>query len=118
MRIDIKHDAELAKRKGLPGRTIVATVWLIMGFVIAYFLTNWLFESELISPNFFYNQLFIPRTVDEGIIRVGLMATIVVAMQFFMLIGFAVASPTARARPGTPTPFAKDPDPYDVKFNN
>ncbi len=118
MRIDMKHDTELARRKGLTGRTIVATTWLIMGFAIAYFLTDWLFKSELISPNFFYDQLFIPRTIDEGIIRAGLMAIIVVAMQFFMLIGFAVASPTARARPGTPTPFAKDPDPYEPKFNN
>lgn len=118
MRIDMKHDAELAKRKGLTGRTIVATVWLIMGFVIAYFITNYLFNSELISPNFFYNHLFVPETIDEGFIRAGLMAIIVVAMQFFMLIGFAVASPTARARPGTPTPFAKDPDPYEPKFTN
>ena len=118
MRIDMKHDTELARRKGLTGRTIVATTWLIMGFVIAYFLTDWLFKSELISPNFFYSQLFIPETIDEGIIRVGLMAIIVVVMQFFMLIGFAVASPTARARPGTPTPFAKDPDPYEPKFSN
>ena len=102
MRIDMKRDAEVAKRKGLAGRTIVAVVSLIVGFVIAYAVSLWLFSSELVTSNFFYKELSIPVTVSEGILQL-----------FISIIIIALASPSARERPGTPTAIAKDPDYYE-----
>jgi hypothetical protein len=114
MRIDMKRDAETAKRKGLAGRTIFAVVALVVGFGLSYLITTYLFNNEILTDSFFYNQLFIPRTVSEGILRLGLAFVMVFVIQFFAIIAYAVASPEARVRPGTPTAIAQDPDYYEV----
>ena len=62
MRIDMKRDAETAKRKGFAGRTIFAVVALIVGFVLSYVVTTYLFNNEILTDSFFYNQLLRPGT--------------------------------------------------------
>ena len=114
MRIDMKRDAETAKRKGLAGRTIFAVTALIVGFGLSYAVTTYLFNSEVLNVNFFYNQLFVPRTVSEGIVRFAVAFVMVFVLQFVSIIAYAVASPEARVRPGTPTAIAQDPDYYEA----
>ena len=114
MRIDMKKDAELAKRKGFAGRTVFAVTALIVGFALSYALTHYLFSNEIVSANFFYNQLFVPRTVSEEIIKFALAFVMVFVLQFFSIIAYALASPQARVRTGTPTAIAQDPDYYEA----
>jgi multisubunit Na+/H+ antiporter MnhB subunit len=117
MRLDAKHDRELARRKGLARRTILVVVWLAICFALAYLIANYLFDNEILSYSFFYNRLFIPPSVDQIFILIALMIVIVVIISFFVLIGYAIASPVGRRRPGTPSLHSADPDPDDHKFD-
>lgn len=114
MRIDMKRDAELAQRKGFAGRTIIAVIALILGFALSYAVTTYLFANEIVTVYFFYYQLFIPETVSEGVIRLGLAFVMLFVLQFFAIMAYAVFSPEARVRTGTPTAVAQDPDYYEV----
>lgn len=113
MRLEAARDKELNKRKGLAWRTVVGFIWLASITVGAYYLTGWLFENQIISINFFYGNLYIPPTVEPQTIRLGLALVIVIAIQFFILIGYGMASPVGRSRPGKATAYTKDPDPLD-----
>jgi hypothetical protein len=117
MRLERKKEAELAKRKGLAVRTILAVIWFGLCFVAAYFIVNWLFESETVTLSFFYYQLRIPTSVSEGFIRAGLMVFIVVLIQFFVLLGYAFASPIGRVRPGDATLRSQEPDPNADRYD-
>jgi hypothetical protein len=87
---------------------------LVVGFVLSYVVTTYLFNNEILTDSFFYNQLFIPRTVSEGVLHLGVAFIMVFVLQFFAIIAYAVASPDARVRPGTPTAIAQDPDYYEA----
>lgn len=116
MRLEKKHEAELARRKGLTGRTLLASLWLFASFIVSYLLSSWLFQSETIGLDTFYMDLGIPETVDEIFIRLALAVLIFVFVQFLVLIGYAAFSPKARMRPGTPSAVTSNPDPYDTKI--
>ncbi len=114
MRIDMKRNAEVAKRKGLANRTAFAILALFGGFVVAYVLTSVLFSREVLKVNFFYNELHVPRDVSEGIIYLAVAFLFTFFFQFIAIMVYALANPTARERPGTPTAVAKDPDYYET----
>lgn len=111
MRLERKRDAELAKRRGLTIRTIIAVIWFSLCFAAAYFIVIWLFDSETLTLGFFYNRIHIPLSIGELFIRIGLMVVIVFLVQFFVLIGYAFASPAGRVRPGDPSLQSREPDP-------
>jgi hypothetical protein len=113
MRLELNKERELEKRKGLLGRTLAGIVWLSLISVAAYWLTGWFIENQVVSLNFFYGYLSIPTTIRPQIIRLGFTLTIVIAIQFFILVGYGFASPIGRRRPGEATAFSKDPDPLD-----
>ena len=119
MRLQRQRDAELAKRKGLAIRTVAAVIWFALCFIAAYFIVNWLFESETVTLGFFYYRLHLPTSISEGFIKAGLMIVIVVLIQFFVLLGYAFASPIGRIRPGDATLRSPEPDPnvdhYDYR---
>jgi hypothetical protein len=117
MRIEMKRDRELAKRKGNARRTIIGIAWIALCFAVAYFLSEWLFEQEILDINFFYSRLLIPRTVDEIFVQIGFMAVIVILMQFLILIGYAFSSPIGRMRPGRANPYSRDPDIDDHRYD-
>lgn len=117
MRLDAKRERELARRKGFAFRTIVAVVWLAICFGLAYLLMNYLFDNDILSYNFFYSRLFFPAEISETMILIGSMIVVVVIINFFVLVGYALASPTGRRRPGTPSMYSQDPDPDDQKYN-
>lgn len=119
MRLERKRDLELDRRKGLAIKTIVALIWFGLCFAAAYFLVNWLLESETITYGFFYSRFQIPRSVSQEFILIGLMFAIVFLIQFFVVIGYAFASPIGRLRPGKPSVETREPDPnadhYDYR---
>jgi len=117
MRIEMKRDRELAKRKGNARRTLVAILWIALCFGAAYLITEWLFDQEIVNMNFFYSKFMIPRSVDEFFVRLGFMAVIVIVMQFFILIGFAFSSPIGRMRPGRASAYSREPDPNDHRYD-
>jgi hypothetical protein len=117
MRLDMMREEQTRRRKGLALKTILAVIWLAICYTVAYILTGWLEESGYLTPDFFYNQLFIPRTIDETIVRIGFMTVIVLIMQIFVLVGYAFSSPAGRLRTGTPTAEARDPDPTANKYD-
>jgi hypothetical protein len=117
MRLERKREAELAKRKGLAFKTILAVIWFGLCFAAAYFLVNWLFDSEILTIGAIYNRLRIPRTVSEEFIRAGLMVLIVFLTNFFVLIGYAFASPLGRVRPGKPSLRSQEADPNAERYD-
>ncbi len=112
MRLEKKRDEELARRKGLTGRTIFATFWLLISIVIGYFLVDYLIDQGLLSLNMFY-QLGIPRSVPSVVFFWVLVLIVVAIMQFFLMFGFMIASPEGRRRTGEPTLYSRNKDPFD-----
>lgn len=118
MRLDRKKQRELARSKGLTGRTIVQFSWLAISAVLAYLAIDWLFDSGQLTYRFFYQSLFIPRSVPEPIILAVLVLIVVVIMQFFLVLGYAIASPQGRERTGNPSPYSTNYDPSQDDYRN
>jgi hypothetical protein len=97
-------------------RTLAAVLWLGLCSAIAYYIMSWLFESGAVSIGFFYSRLYVPRSVDPNIVRVVFTMFLVLLMQFFVLIGYAWASPVGRMRPGSPSLRRSRQDPEDQIF--
>ncbi|MGB3713450.1 MAG: hypothetical protein WA996_03380 [Candidatus Promineifilaceae bacterium] len=117
MRIEKKHEAELEKRKGLTKRTILAGLWLFISFAISYLAAGWLMSSDILGLDFFYEDIGIPETVSEVVMQIAVAFVIFLMIQFVVLIGYAVTSPKAKMRPGTPTTYSSEKDPYDQTIN-
>jgi hypothetical protein len=117
MRLDAKRERELARRKGLALRTILAVIWLGLCFVAAYYLVNYLFEIEVFTWGLFRLQLRIPYSVSDLAIQIGAMVVVVVAINFVVLVIFGLFSATGRRRPGTPSLYSAEPDPDDRKYD-
>jgi hypothetical protein len=117
MRLDAQHDRELAKRKGLAKRTIIAFIWLAFCTLFAYYLADLLFENEYLDYRWFHSVLFVPWDWDNWIIFAGVVAFIVFVMNFILLIGYAFFSAAGRRRPGTASLYSSDPDPDDKRFD-
>jgi len=113
MRIERQREKELAKRKGNTGRTILGVIWLGLCFAAAYIFMGWLFDTGQLRPSFFWNQLFIPRSVSADALQIIAAIVIVIIMNFFVLLGFGFSSRTGRTRPGTPSLKSRNPDPLD-----
>lgn len=118
MRLDLQRQAAAAKRRGQTGRTILAVIWFILSFVIAYYLTGWLNENDIVTTGFLYNQFGISRTVDPLIVRGAFMVVIVIVMQFFTLLGYAFTSRAGRTRPGDASLYSRNPDPVDRSYDD
>lgn len=112
MRLEKKRDEEVAARKGMTGRTIVAFIWFAFSAVLAYFLVNYLLDQNIIRFNMFYS-LGIPRSVPTWVFLAVLILAVVVIMQIFLLFGFMMASPEGRRRTGDPTLYSRTKDPLD-----
>jgi hypothetical protein len=114
MRLDKLREKEVAKRRGSTGRTIFQVIWLLISIGLAYAFSEYvLFGGGYISENLLYNQLFIPRSVPPWALRVGVIFIIVVVMQFFVFLGFALGDPRGRRRTGRASGYSDDPDPFD-----
>lgn len=113
MRLEKKKNQELAKRKGLTGRTIAMVIFFLLSFVVAYFLANYLFAEGYLTTALFYNDLFIPEVVPEAGLKFITMFAIVVAMQIIFVLGFMLASPDGRRRTGDPSLYSRNKDPFD-----
>ena len=117
MRLDAQRDREVEKIIGFARRTILTLIWLAICIGAAYFFVNWLLETERLRMSFFYFQLHIPQTVSKGIIVAGTVLVFVMVINFFVLVGYSLVSPSGRRHPGTPSQYSPDPDPDDRKFD-
>ncbi len=121
MRLDKKHDAELARRRGNAVRTIIQFIWLAISFVIAYFLCTLVIfnpDGGLLTYNEVYRALAVSRAdIPQWVILGAFMLLIVIAMQFFLFIGFFLSSYEGRRRPGTPSLYSRNKDPLDDRFD-
>ncbi|MCA9945859.1 MAG: hypothetical protein H6656_04415 [Ardenticatenaceae bacterium] len=116
MRLEKKREEEIAKRKGLTGKTIIQVIWLLFTGTLAYFFTNYLFSQGIINANTFYNQLFIPRSVPELGVKLIMVLGLVIVMQIVFSIGYIVASPEGRRRTGDASMHSRNKDPFDDHF--
>ena len=112
MRLDKVRDQEQAQRQGNTGRTLIQLIWSGISFVIAYFVSEWLFARGIFTPQMAYAG-GVPRILPEWVIQAGIMLLMVIVMQFFMLLGFMIASPLGRLRSGRATLRSWNPDPND-----
>ena len=112
MRLEKKREEEIARRKGMTGRTIIATIWLLISIGLGYFLITYLIDQNYFSLNIFY-QWGIPRAVPDWVFFIALILLVVAIMQFFLLFGFMIASPEGRRRTGDPSLYSRSKDPFD-----
>ncbi len=112
MRLDKHREREVASRKGFALRTIVQTTWLLISAVISFFVLRWLFDIGFIDYSFFYNTLSVPRSISQELIFGASILVLVAIMQFFLIMGYALASPEGRQRPGTPSAYTRTIDPF------
>ncbi|MFN2188424.1 MAG: hypothetical protein ACK2T3_06655 [Candidatus Promineifilaceae bacterium] len=113
MRIEMKHEAELEKRKGQTWKTILAIIWLALSFFGCYLLAGWLFEEGHLSMGTIYGSLMVPQSISENMVRIGTAFVIFLLLQFVVLILLAVVSPSAKRKTGVPRVDTDDPDPYE-----
>lgn len=118
MRLEKKREAEKAQRKGMTGRTIVQIVWFLISAALAYMAIDWLFASGQLTYEFFYNTLFVPRTIPHAAILGALVLIAVFIMQFFLVLGYAIASPQGRERTGQPSPYSSSYDPMQDEYRH
>jgi hypothetical protein len=112
MRLEKKKDEELAARKGMTGKTIVALIWFIISGIAAYFLITYLIDQDYLSLSIFY-QMGIPRSVPDWVFFAFLILIVIIFMQFFLLFGFIIASPEGRRHTGDPSLHSRSKDPFD-----
>ena len=117
MRLEKKHEEELARRKGLTGKTIVQVIWLLFTGTLAYFFVTYLFNEGIITAGMFYNQLFIPRSVPEIGLKLIVVLGLVIVMQIIFSLGYIIASPEGRRRTGDPSMYSRNKDPFDDRFS-
>ncbi len=117
MRLEKKHEEELARRKGLTGRTIIQVIWLLITGTLAYLFTNYLFSEGIVNANTFYNQLLIPRAVPEIGLKLIMVFGLVIVMQIVFSLGYIIASPEGRRRTGDATMHSRNKDPFDDRFS-
>jgi ABC-type sugar transport system permease subunit len=112
MRLEKKKDEEIAARKGMTGKTIIAFIWLTISGVIAFFLIKYMFDTDVLRYRTFYN-MGIPNSVPQWVILGALIIIVVVIMQTFLMLGFMLASPEGRRRTGDPTLHSHRKEPFD-----
>jgi len=113
MRIEMKHEAELEKRKGLTWKTLLSVLWLFISFFASYQVAVWLFNEEYLTIASIYQSLRIPTNISETFVTLGTAFVIFLVFQFVVLILFAIVSPSARRKTGIPRADSDDPDPYE-----
>lgn len=109
MLLDKKRKAELAKRKGSTGKTLIQTLWFFISIGVAFGLVWWLNSSGTFPLRTLYSA-GIPRAVPEWAVMVGFIIVIAIVMQIFLLLGFLIGSPKGRARQGRATLESKTVD--------
>lgn len=116
MHLEQLRDEELARRKGQARRTVLQLMWLVLTSVAAYFLTNLLFTQNENLYATLYAQFSIPGWVPTAVIFWVVVLLIVALMQLIFLLSFLLASSEGRRRPGEPSLYSRNPDPFDNKF--
>lgn len=115
MFIEKQREAELARRRGTARRVIVQVIWLIVWGVIAYFLTDYLFQAGYVTADDIY-RAGVPREVPEELFFWATLLFIVVVSQIMLTIGFLLGSSRGRRRPGRASAYSDNPDPLDNQF--
>lgn len=118
MRLERKQEEELAKRKGLAVRTTLQIIWLIISGIIAYFLINFMLNSEEVNFSYgmIYSTLSIPATIPQEAILAGLVLLVTLVLQVFLWLGFMIASPEGRRKTGDPSLISRNKDPFSDKY--
>jgi phosphoglycerol transferase MdoB-like AlkP superfamily enzyme len=117
MRIDMKRTAETNQRKGLTGRTVLASAWLILCVISAYFFTGWLVSSQTLSGELVYGNFSIPSTVSLNVVRLVSALLLVGVLQFIAIVFLAATNPAAKVRSGRPTATAQSVDYYEQQYS-
>lgn len=112
MRLDVIREHEIARRKGLAKRTAFAVLWLVVGLILGYLLATLLVHTGTLKADVLFSQLSWSTEIGETVLKIGFTLIVVLILQFFVVIGFALTSPEARKKSGMPTAVAQDPDPF------
>jgi hypothetical protein len=119
MRIDKLKEMEGKKRRGSTGRTLVQGIWLLIAIGLAYAFTEYvLFGGGYVTPNMLRNYFLLPAQVPVWAMKAAIIFLLVVAIQFFLFLGFAIANPRGRTRTGKPNAYSDDLDPFDNPYGH
>jgi hypothetical protein len=120
MRLEKQKEEELARRKGLTGRTFIQAGFFIVLSIAAYFLSGVLLDPEggLVTAARIRGVLpFLRQLPDWGPPdlwpRLVLTIGIVLVMQVLFSFGFILSSGSAWKKVGEGTLDSRNPDPFD-----
>ena len=116
MYLEKQREAELEKRKGATGRTLISIFWLSIWTAIGYFTIRWLVDNEYFTPAAVRRALNIPASIPEEVIFWAAVLGIVFIAQVILTLGFMFASSRGRQKLGLPTRYSANPDPLDKNF--
>ena len=116
MRLEQAQEERLTKRKGLTGRTIMQMIWLGITGVAAYFLTTLVFARNGNLYDIIYSQFSIPRMVPTAVLFWAIVILIVLLMQLVFVLGFLMASSEGWRRPGKPSLYSRNREPFDDRY--
>ncbi|RMG95252.1 MAG: hypothetical protein D6706_12415 [Chloroflexi bacterium] len=123
MRLDKKHEEELARRKGMARKTFFQTIWLIISGGASYFALGVMEDAGWVSVPGTSAALaellsFIPgvslsaSSIPDWFTRAILIVVMILFLQTFFYLGYAFASPAGRRKAGSPTVYSQY-DPFD-----
>ena len=112
MRLEKKKDEEIAARKGMTGKTIVAFIWLAISAVAAYYLVNYIIDTGSLKYSTFYS-MGLPEQVPDWAIMAAMVFLVVAFMQAVLIFGYMIASPEGRRHTGDASLYSHSKDPYD-----
>lgn len=100
MKLQKKKERELAEREGAAKTTVIQGIWLLLSFAVAYFLFSYLDSSGILTTRALRAQMHVPGYIPDWGILAGAMLVFVMAAQIALAMGFFIASPAGRRKPG------------------
>ena len=116
MYLEKQREAELERRKGATGRTLISLIWLGTWMAIAYFGVQWLVANEYFTPGIVMRALNIPSSIPEAVVVWAVVVGIVFVAQVVLTLGFMFGSKRGRQKLGRPTRYSANPDPLDTNY--
>lgn len=116
MRIDRRHEEELASRRGFARRTVIQSIWLLLSAAATYLFVDYLLDNDYLAYEQFYRQFSLPQWLPEWAIMLALIVLGVVILQFFFFLAFALVSPEGRTQTGRATLRSRHKDSFDDDY--
>lgn len=93
--LDKKRDRARARQKGAGRRFIFQLIWFAAAIAIAFFISRFLFQSDLLSYRLIYDG-GVPATWPPLLIDIFVTIMIFLVIQALFMVGYMLGNPAGR----------------------